>query len=353
MKNSMVYIIILVWNGKKYLPKLFESLEVLSYSKEKYKILVLDSASTDGGLEFLERLEKEGKIELMKLQKNLGFCGGNNIGMKYALNNGAKHIVLLNQDTFVEPDFLQELLAAAESEEKIGVAQALLLYNDGKTINSLGNQNHILGYGWCEGNYEKIQNSINKTQEVKEITYASGAAVLYKAEMLKEIGLFDENYFSYNEDADICHRARMVGYKTILAPKAVVYHDYHFPTDKNKKRYFWMEKNRLYMVWKFYKLKTLLFLLPLFLVMSLGQFINAAHKGYLKEFFGARLWFIPNFFKVRRARREVQKTRQISDREFMKNFAAEIKYQPVSNFLLDKIGNPIMRVYWNIIRKII
>jgi hypothetical protein len=349
----MIYIIILVWNGKKYLSKLFEGLDVLSYPKEKYKILVLDSASTDGSLEFLERLEKEGKIELMKLQKNFGFCGGNNVGMEMALKNSAKYVVLLNQDTFVEPDFLNELVKAAGSEEKIGVVQALLLYNDGKTINSLGNQNHILGYGWCEGNYQQLTTCNSQLTTQKEITYASGAAVLYKAEMLKKIGLFDENYFSYNEDADICHRARMVGYKTVLASKAIVYHDYHFPTDKNKKRYFWMEKNRLYMVWKFYKLKTLLFLSPLFLAMCLGQLLNAIKKGYWKGFFGARLWFIPNFFKVRKARIEVQKTRQISDREFMKNFAAEIKYQPVSNFLLDKIGNPMMRVYWKLIKKII
>jgi len=349
----MVYIIILVWNGKKYLSKLFESLGVLSYPKEKYKILVLDSASSDGSLEFLERLEKEGKIELMKLQKNLGFCGGNNIGMKYALNNGAKHIVLLNQDTFVEPDFLSELIKTAESEEKIGAVQALLLYNDGKTINSLGNQNHILGYGWCEGNYQQLTTYNLQLTTPKKITYASGAAVLYKAELLKKIGLFDENYFSYNEDADVCWRARLAGYKTVLAPNSVVYHDYHFPTDKNKKRYFWMEKNRLYMVWKFYRLKTLLFLSPLFLAMCVGQLVNAVRKGYTKEFFGARLWFIPNFFKVRKTRREVQKTRQISDRELMKDFASEIKYQPVNNFLLDKIGNPMMRVYWKLIKKII
>ncbi len=364
----MIYIIILTYNGLPYLPKLFASLAVLDYSK--YKILVLDSGSLDGSVMFLEKLKEQGQIELIKFKKNPGFCVGNNLGMQYALNNGAQNVVLLNQDTEVEPNFLAELVRVAESDEKIGVVQSLLIYNDKKTINSLGNQIHFLGYGWCEGNYEKNQNSMkaplssrnsagwlsddnHKTQGIKEITYASGAAVLYKAEMLQKIGLFDENYFAYNEDMDLCIRARMAGYKTVLAPQSIVYHDYHFPTSKNKKRYFWMEKNRLYFIFKFYHFKTLFLIWPMMLAMDLGQFINALRKGYFMQYLWSRWWFLFHLKKILKARREIQQARRIGDKELLKNFASEIKYQPVNNFLLDQIGNPVMKWYWKLIKKII
>ena len=171
--------------------------------------------------------------------------------------------------------------------------------------------------------------------------------------MLKKIGLFDENIFSYHEDSDLCLRAKLAGYKLVLAKDSMVYHDYSFPTKKNKKRYFWMEKNRLYIILKFYKLKTLLLILPVMLFMDVGQIIFALKKGYVFEWLKSRFWFLINFNKLYRARREVQKNRQIGDRELTKNFASEIKYQELKNPLLEKIANPVMKFYWQIIKKFI
>jgi len=349
----MVYIIILTWNGKKYLSNLFKSLENLSYPKNKYKILVIDSASTDGGIEYLEELEKKGQIELIKLKTNLGFTAGNNIGMERAIKNKAKYVFLLNQDTEVDSDFLTNALAKAKSDEKTGVVQSLTLHlNDKNKIQSLGNQLHFLGHGWSGGNWLN-KNTDKFEQESKKMVYASAAAVLYKTSMLKKIGLFDENYFSYHEDSDLCLRAKLRGYKVVLASNSIVYHAYDFPVDKNKLRYFWNEKNRIYLILKFYKFKTILLLLPMMLAMDLGQLIFAIKKGYTWQWFKSRLWFKFNFHKLFKARRKVQKTRQISDKELMHNFASEIKYQPVNNFLLDKIGNPIMKVCWKVIKRLI
>ena len=128
----MVYIIILTWNGKKYLSKLFKSLADLNYPKERFKIVVVDSSSTDGSVEYLKKLEEQDKIKLIKLKTNLGFAGGNNIGMDYALKNKAEYVMLLNQDTFVEPDFLDELVKAAKADKKIGVVQPLILHYQDK-----------------------------------------------------------------------------------------------------------------------------------------------------------------------------------------------------------------------------
>jgi len=350
----MVYVIILTWNGKKYLPKLFESLAVLNYPKDNYKVLVLDSGSTDGSLEFLEKLEKEEKIQLVKLQKNLGFCGGNNIGMERALKEGAKYIVLLNQDTLVEPNFLGELVKTAETNVESGVVQALILhYKEPQKIQTWGNDLHYLGFGWSGGNWTKLKNAGANIAEDKKIPYASGAAVLYKTEMLKKVGLFDENYFSYHEDSDLSLRAKLAGYMVILSPQAIVYHDYDFPTDKNKLRYFWNEKNRLYLILKFYRPKTLFLLLLMMIVMDLGQLVFAIKKGYVREWLKARFWFILHGRKLWKVRKSVQVGRKITDKELTQDFSSEIKYQSVSNFLLERIGNPIMKCYWWVVKKII
>ena len=343
----MVYIVILTWNGIKYLPKLFTSLGNLVFDENKLKIVVIDSGSTDGSREYLEDLDN---IHLIKLDKNIGFVKGNNLGMQYALDNKAEYVVLLNQDIEVKEDFLDYLVNTAESDKKIGIVQPLMIYYENKEeINSKGNLLHYLGYGYCEGNHEKVTNN----EQTKEIEYASAAAVIYKAEMLKEIGLFDENIFAYHEDSEICLRAKLRGYKIYLEPKSIVYHDYSFPTGKNKERYFWMEKNRLYIILKFYKLKTIFLILPMIWFMDLGQIYFAITKRYFYQWLRSRFWFVFNLNSFLKARRDIQKNRQISDKELTKNFTSEILYQEVSNPLLDKIANPIMKVYWKVVKKFV
>jgi len=348
----MVYLIVLIWNGAKYLPKLFKSLENLNYPKEKIKIIAIDSNSQDSSIEFLDNLEWP-NLEIVKLPENPGFAKGNNLGIKEALDKSANYVVLLNQDTYVEPNFLKELITAAKQDEKIGIVQPLILYyNNPGEIASTGNQLHYLGYGWCKDNH-KILTDYKLPITDNKIIYASGAAVLYKTEMLKKIGIFDENYFSYLEDADICLRAKLAGYETILAPKAVCYHDVKNPVSKNKVRYFWLEKNRLYLVLKFYSLKTLILILPAIFFMDTTRLILSFKKRYFWQWLKAHFWFIFNFKKWQTARREIQQNKKMGNKEFLQNLSGEIIYQETNNFLLNKTGNPIMKSYWQIIKKII
>lgn len=348
----MIYIVILTWNGQKYLPNLFQSLANLNYPPEQYQIVVVDSGSTDSTLEFLENL-KLPNLHIIKLLKNLGFAAGCNIGMQYTLDKEAEYIILLGQDTKVTPNFLNQITNTANSNPQIGIIQPLLLYyNNPQEINSWGNEIHFLGYGWTGGNHQPLS-TLTKTFSPREITYASGAAVLYKAVMLKKIGLFDETLFSYHEDSDLCLRARLAGYKIVLNPQAHILHDAQFPTTKNKIRYFWMEKNRIYLLLKYYRVKTLLFVAPIWFLMDLGHFLFSIKQGYLWEFLKSRLWFFLEWQRTRQARQQIQSARTIGDRELTQNFAAEIKYQEVNNFLIEKIANPLMKLYWNFIKKFI
>ncbi len=226
-------VIVLNWNGMKYLPDCLGTLIKQNYPKDNREFILVDNASDDESVKYCQ--ENFSEITIIKNDKNYGFDKGNNIGIKYALEKGYDYIVLLNQDTAVDECWLRELVNAAESDENIGGAQSLMMYYD-KTalslmakdlriekspltppvirrdcrlcergelkVNSWGNQLHFLGFGFCGGNMEKLTDDFN--YDIRKIDFASGASVIYKAEVVKEIGGgFADEYFLYHEDTDI------------------------------------------------------------------------------------------------------------------------------------------------------
>ncbi len=339
---NKIFIIIVSYNGKKYLPTLFDS---LSRQITKTEIIIVDNASTDDSVFFIK--QNYPAVKIIKNEKNLGFAQGNNIGIRYALANGADYIALLNQDTRVEPDWLEKLINKMESDKNIGCCQpTILMWPDKEKINSLGNEIHFLGFGFTRGNDKKLEEMKDKIRE--EVTYCSAAACLIRAEALKKVGLFDEKLFMYHEDLDLGWRLRLAGYKNVLMPEAIIYHEYQYSQAKYK--YYYMERNRHWVNLKNYRLWTLLLILPALIIMELGMWFFAVTKGWwLKKLkgYGSLIKNLPYIIKKRR---EVQRLRKVSDREITKMFVAKIWYQEISNPLLNYIGNPLMTVYWHIVK---
>jgi len=259
--SPIVSIVILNWNGWEDTIECLESLYQIHYSN--YHIIVVDNASSDDSLKKIkeyckgktkvkseyfkynplnkpiktfEYTEKEIKISngintpdipsnkkltIIKNNKNYGFAGGNNVGINYALNHiNSQYILLLNSDTFVDPNFLTELIKAAENDKNVGSVQSLLLKPDGKSIDSLGQEIYIWS-AMDKGMNSKYNNSLKKD---REIFGACAAAAIYKKEVLKKIGLFDEDFFVIFEDVDLSWRIRLNGFKSILAANSIVYH---------------------------------------------------------------------------------------------------------------------------------
>jgi len=238
-----VYVVILNWNGKEYLPDCLGSLQRQNY--KNHRVLVVDNGSEDGSVELL----KNGFswVELIENRRNLGFSGGSNAGIFYALNKGANYIALLNNDTETHPDWLGELVKTAEMDTQIGVCGSKILFSDHRhLINSTGHAVNRLGFVWDEGIWERDGRTHN---QAKEIIGACGAALFLRAEVLKEAGVFDEKYFAYYEDADLCLRIRKLGYRVVYVPTAIVYHKFsvtaregsyfkNFLGEKNHYRFF-------------------------------------------------------------------------------------------------------------------
>jgi len=215
----LVYIILVNWNGMRDTLECLQSLEQVSYSK--FKILVVDNASSDGSVEEISK--QYPKVEFICNKENLRFAGGNNVGIEYALKQKAEYVLLLNNDTTVEKNFLSELVNAFENNANVGIAGAKIFYfSDKKRIWYAGGRVNLKTGITSHRGIRHIDNEqFNKTEETDYIT---GCCMLLKREVIDEVGMLDESYFIYGEDADWCLRAKKVGYKLLYVPSAIVYH---------------------------------------------------------------------------------------------------------------------------------
>jgi len=257
MKEPLVTIIIINWNGLKHLKDCFDSLNNVNY--ENIEIIFVDNGSIDNSVEFVKNKYKN--VKIIKLEKNYGFATPNNIAASQA---SGEYIVLLNNDVIVEKDWLNELVKVAKENKKIGiVASKIYFYDKPVIINYAGGSFEKFGYSRHIGAYLKDQEILNVQRET---FFGCGASLLIKKKLYNEIGLFDDIYFAYCEDIDLCWRAWISGYKVIYAPKSVIYHKIG-QTTKNQfqKRLFWNERNRLRTILKNYQITSLIKILPFYI----------------------------------------------------------------------------------------
>ncbi|MDP8236618.1 MAG: glycosyltransferase family 2 protein [Candidatus Erginobacter occultus] len=212
-------IVIVSWNGMEDLLKCLASLEKLDPPRPR--IVVVDNGSTDGTGEAVR--DRFPEVELLSLSENLGFAGGNNRGIERALGGGAEYVCLLNNDTAVDPGFLNALLRAAGEFPRAGILGSRVLYRSRpETVWSQG-----ISVGKRTGrvyaaHYNRPAREVPETPENAD--GVSGAAMLLRAETLRQTGLFDEDYFLCFEDLDLCLRGRERGWEVMTVPASKVYH---------------------------------------------------------------------------------------------------------------------------------
>lgn len=216
-KDPLIYIIILVYNGKKWLDGCITS--VMNSDYANYRLLVIDNASADGSFEYMRK--RFPKVVTMKNKKNIGFGRGNNIGMEIALKDKADFVMLLNQDTKVEPSMLGELVEIAKSDKKIGIISPMQYDYSGRYLDRAFARNMGTSLEF-QYDLEKGRKNLKKYYEIKNEII--GASMLLSKELLFKIGLFDPLYFCYGEDTDLCSRAVYHGYKLAIATGAKVFH---------------------------------------------------------------------------------------------------------------------------------
>lgn len=218
-EQPLVYIVVLTWNGKQDTAECLQSLQRLSYPNAR--VLLVDNASTDGTVEAVR--SHFPNVEILVNETNLRFAGGNNVGIKRALANNADYVLLLNNDTIVEPNFLTHLVRAAEGDDSVGMtAPKIYYFHQSRLIWFAGGK-----IEWWKGWISHIGiREVDRGQydSIREVDYLTGCCMLVKRKVIEQIGLLDECYFIYGEDADWCIRATRAGYKLLYVPSAVIWH---------------------------------------------------------------------------------------------------------------------------------
>lgn len=219
LTHPKVSIIILNWNGGKDTLECVESVEKITYPN--YEVVIVDNGSTDGSWEMLK--SRFHGHTLMRMEENLGFTGGANAGIKKALASGAEYVLLLNNDTVVDTEFVGELVKVAEKDNGIGaLCSKIYFYDRPGTIQYAGAWfNAWLGWGRLRGYNQHDDGQFDVLEETERPT---GCSMMVTKEFCEKVGLLDEEYFSYAEDMDWGMRAGKAGFKIMYVPVSRVWH---------------------------------------------------------------------------------------------------------------------------------
>ena len=335
--NPLVSIIILNYNAGKLLIDCINS--ILKTNYDNYEIIVVDNASKDGS--HLKCIEKFPKISLIENNENLGYCEGNNVGIRKAKGD---YIIILNPDTLVDPNWIKELVFAYQKYGEGLYQPKFLTTTDHSSIMSTGNMINLFGFGFARGKGEFDDGKFDK-HEI--IGYASGTCLFSTSNIFNKLNLFDSFLFAYHDDLDLCWRGAMIDIKSHYVPNSIVYHPPEgFSFKWSSFKFYLLERNRNYCILTHYSRSTFYKLLPSLLLIEIFVFIFYLKKGMLKSKIKANLDILKNWKHINQKYSEIQKLRTVSDKIIVKSFSDEIS---VPKVVINKFYNNFFN---NIIKKL-
>lgn len=214
-RSPSATVVIPNWNGVDHLPTCLDSLQ--SQTAQDIEVIVADNGSTDGSLELMGRRYPD--VRVLPLGENRGFAGACNAGMRASRGD---FLVLLNNDTEVDPHWLEQVLAAFKRHPEAGmVASKMLLFHRRDTLHTAGDFYRVDGLPGNRGVWERDEGQYD---EEEYVFGACGGSAAYRRAMLERVGLLDEAFFYSCEDVDLAWRAQLAGWRCVYAPEAVVYH---------------------------------------------------------------------------------------------------------------------------------
>ena len=318
MKNEfepLVSVIILNYNAGNLLSECIES--VLKTDYEKFEIIIVDNDSKDDSVDRCK--EKFRDVQIIENKKNLGYCEGNNVGIR---NAKGEFIAILNPDTVVDSNWLKELIKGYEIFGDGMYQPRFLTTNNHKILQGTGNMINLFGFGFARNKGDIDEGQFN---EPERIGYASGTCLFTSKKIIEELDMFDSFLFAYHDDLDLCWRAALKNIKSYYIPSSIVYHPPEGYTFKwNSFKFYLLERNRQYCLLTHYSRKTYFKMLPALMIIEIGVFFYYLKKGVLLSKFKATLSILKNFKHINVTYKKIQNKRTISDRELIKIFEDDI-----------------------------
>ncbi|MFA6073842.1 MAG: glycosyltransferase family 2 protein [Candidatus Woesearchaeota archaeon] len=318
-KKPQVSVIIVNWNGGEVFKNCLDSLKKIEYSN--WELIVVDNGSTDGTQKYAQ----------IKNKTNLGFALANNQGVKLAKG---KYVLLLNNDTLISKDLPTVLVSKMENDSTIGIIQPKILMMDklgyldnaGSFFTKIGFLEHW-GFG---------QKDSKKFSKETEVFSAKGACLLIRHEIIKKIGLFDDDFVSYFEESDFCWRTWLNGWRVIFYPETKIYHKVGFTIqrlDVGEINYHYY-KNRISSLIKNLGTLNLIMIVPIHLLISIGiamafLFRNKPSNSIL--ILKAIYWNITNIQKILKKRKIIQSSRKVFDNKLFPKLLRPINLKKFYN----------------------
>ena len=313
--SPLISIILVNWNGRKWLPDCLESIFLQTYSN--FEVILVDNASEDDSVEFV-RTNYPGAI-ILKNNENAGFAGGNNRGYEAAKG---EYLFLLNTDTRLESDSLEKTLKAFDLYPNAGTVQPkLVMMNNPEILDACGSY-------WTDTtilhHYGMHKKSNHKAYNSPIFVFSNkGAAMLIRKQVIDSIGLFDDDYWCYYEETDLCHRIWISGYECLYYPDAVIHHAVGstaklFPNAFINYHSF---KNKLNSFLKNFELKTLIRVLPVHFIAVIMLCIVWLFKGKIEHstaMMKSVMWNLTRLPDTFKKRRKIQLRRRMLDTEIFK-----------------------------------
>ena len=285
MVKPKVSIIIVSYKTKNYVDKCIKSIRKNNF--KDYEIIIINNSPEED----LSNLIKDTKKEKIVISQNLGYSGGNNIGI--GLSRG-KYILILNPDTTIKKDSIDNILDFMKKNPSTNIVQPLILKQGTNKINTNGNRATIVGIGYCGDLGKKVGSEDN---DYKVVPYPSGACFMVRKKDIIDYGLFDESFFMYHEDYDLGMICNLMGGKIICLNKSRIYHDYKFFKSNNLKNYHY-EKNRLASILKIYKITTILIILPSLFITELGVIYLSLRDGWFFKKIKGYFFLLANMISI-------------------------------------------------------
>jgi len=298
MQQPLVSVVILNWNGRKFLEQFLPSVLASTYNNKK--IIVADNASTDDSIIFLQ--QHFPSVQIIQNASNEGFAKGYNTALQQIESD---YFVLLNSDVEVTPNWIEPIIQLMETDKAIAVCQPKILSYSNKHqfeyAGASGGWIDNFGYPFSRGRiFDIVEDDNGQYDDAQQCFWASGAALFIKAAIYKELGGLDEYMFAHQEEIDLCWRAQLAGYKVYVQPAAIVYHvgGGTLPHG-NSRKVFLNFRNNLIMLAKNFPFATALWKIPFRIcldALAAWKALFSGDTGYFAMIVKAHVHFIKWLF---------------------------------------------------------
>ena len=313
-----VDIAVVSWNSWSDLQRSLPA--VIAQDYPHYRIVLVDNASDDHTPAQVEA--RFPGVEVIRSDRNEGYGAGNN---RCFAQSDSKYVAVINPDAQPEPGWLRALVRALEHNPNAAFATSkVLLASDPARVNACGTRVHLTGIASCRGLGDDQHDHVVPTP----VPAVSGAAFVARRDVLQQIGGFDERLFMYMEDVELSLRARLAGWDVVLAPRSRVVHDYALTIPAWK--FYYLERNRLLMLLKLFRWRTLALLLPALLVAEAGVLLYASRtrRGLLVAKLRSYAGVLRELPALLHSRRRAQAARRRPDRALLEVMDTVLPHAP-------------------------